>query len=159
MPPPRLTGTKAALDAAEPVERRDGAKENPDLQTTVRTQSREAVSHAQGRIRVAVTRNRREKLTALLHHIDINTLRASFLGLQKFAAPGVDVVVRIRGESGSKPCRSQSSDSHRSVSSAGDTRGPRAVGDLYPDCSGIRHLPMLSTMTRAEADAVCAKWA
>ena len=49
---------KAALAAAEPVERRDGAKENADLQTTVRTQSREAVSHAQGRIRVAVTRNR-----------------------------------------------------------------------------------------------------
>src|SRR6516164_9629044 len=83
---------KAALAAAEPVERRDGAKENADLQTTVRTQSREAVSQAQGRIRVAVTRNRREKLTALLHHIDINTLRASFLGLKKFAVPGVDDV-------------------------------------------------------------------
>ena len=81
---------KAALAAAEPVERRDGAKENADLQTTVRTQGREAVSQAQGRIRVAVTRNRREKLTALLHHIDINTLRASFLGLKKLAAPGVD---------------------------------------------------------------------
>jgi RNA-directed DNA polymerase len=81
---------KAALAAAEPVQRRDGAKENADLQITVRTQSREAVLQAQGRIRVAVTRNRREKLTALLHHIDINTLRASFLGLKKFAAPGVD---------------------------------------------------------------------
>ena len=42
---------KAALAAAEPVERMDGAKENADLQTTVRTQSREAVSQAQGRIR------------------------------------------------------------------------------------------------------------
>jgi RNA-directed DNA polymerase len=81
---------KAALAAAEPVERRDGAKENADLQSTVRTQSREAVSQAQGRIRVAVTRNRKEKLTALLHHIDTNTLRASFLGLKKSAAPGVD---------------------------------------------------------------------
>jgi RNA-directed DNA polymerase len=81
---------KATLAAAELVERRDGAKENADLQTTVRTQSREAVSQAQGRIRVAVTRNRKEKLTALLHHIDTNTLRASFLGLKKSAAPGVD---------------------------------------------------------------------
>ena len=81
---------KAALAAAEPVERRDGAKENADLQTAVRTQSREAVSQAQGRIRVAVTRNRKGKLTALLHHIDTNTLRASFLGLKKSAAPGVD---------------------------------------------------------------------
>ena len=81
---------KAALAAAEPVERRDGAKENADLQTAVRTQSREAVSQAQGRIRAAVTRNREGKLTALLHHIDTNTLRASFLGLKKSAAPGVD---------------------------------------------------------------------
>src|ERR1700751_6416914 len=86
----RKRANKAALAAAEPAERRDGAKENADLQTTVRTQSREAVSQAQARIRVAVTRNRREKLTALLHHIDINTLRASFLGLKKSAAPGVD---------------------------------------------------------------------
>ena|SRR5208282_1829033 len=49
---------KAASAAAEPVERRGGAKENADLQSTVRTQSREAVSQAQARIREAVTRNR-----------------------------------------------------------------------------------------------------
>jgi hypothetical protein len=36
------------------VERRGGAKENADLQSTVRTQSREAVSQAQARIREAV---------------------------------------------------------------------------------------------------------
>ena len=42
--------------AAEPVERRGGAKENADLQSAVRTQSREAVSQAQARIREAVTR-------------------------------------------------------------------------------------------------------
>jgi hypothetical protein len=35
---------KAASAAAEPVERRGGTKENADLQSTVRTQSREAVS-------------------------------------------------------------------------------------------------------------------
>ena len=81
---------EAARAAEEQVEPRGGTKENADQQTTVRTQSREAVSQAQGRIRVAVTRNRKEKLTALLHHIDTNTLRASFLGLKKSAAPGVD---------------------------------------------------------------------
>ncbi len=36
---------KAALAAAEPVEQRGGAKENAELQSTVRTQSRAAVSH------------------------------------------------------------------------------------------------------------------
>ena len=62
------------------------------LQSTVRTQSREAVSQAQVRIREAVTRNKQAKLTALLHHIDINVLRASFLNLKKSAAPGVDAM-------------------------------------------------------------------
>jgi len=38
---------KAASDAAELVERRGGAKENAELQSTVRTQSRVAVSQAQ----------------------------------------------------------------------------------------------------------------
>ena len=50
---------KAASAAAETVERRGGAKENADLQNTVRTQSRAAVSRAQARIREAVARNKR----------------------------------------------------------------------------------------------------
>jgi len=81
---------KAALAAAEPVEQRGGAKENAELQSTVRTQSRAAVSQAQARIREAVIRNRRDKLTALLHHLTVDVLRASFFGLKKSAAPGVD---------------------------------------------------------------------
>ena len=74
---------KAASAAAELVERRGGAKENAELQSTVRTQSREAVSQAQARIREAVTRNRQNKLTALLHHVNIEVLRAGFFGLKK----------------------------------------------------------------------------
>ena len=86
----RKRANKAASVAAEPVERRGGAKENAELQSTVRTQSREAVSRAQARIREAVTRNRQDKLTALLHHVNIEILRAGFFGLKKTAAPGVD---------------------------------------------------------------------
>ena len=86
----RKRANKAALAAAEFVERRGGAKENAELQSTVRTQSREAVSQAQVRIREAVSRNRQGKLTALLHHISVDVLRASFFGLKKSAAPGVD---------------------------------------------------------------------
>ncbi len=68
---------KAALAAAELVERKGGAKENAELQRTVRTQSRAAVSQAQARIREAVIRNRRDRLTALLHHLTVDVLRAS----------------------------------------------------------------------------------
>ena len=59
------------------------AKHGPDA-------ARAAVSNAQTRIRDAVTRNRQGKLTALLHHISIDVLRASFFDLKKSAAPGVD---------------------------------------------------------------------
>src|ERR1700692_4674856 len=86
----RKRANKAASAAAEPVERRGGAKENAELKTTVRTQSRKAVSQAQARIREAVTRNRQDRLTALLNNINIAAVRAGFFGLKKTAAPGVD---------------------------------------------------------------------
>src|ERR1700751_6230245 len=86
----RKRANRAASAAAEHVERRGGAKENAALQSTVRTQSREVVSRAQARIREAVIRNRQDKLTALLHHVNIEILRACFFGLKKTAAPGVD---------------------------------------------------------------------
>src|SRR6266436_2582848 len=71
---------------------RIGKERNAELQSTVRTQSREAVSQAQDRIRGAVTRNKKEKLTALLHHITVDVLRRVFFKLKKRAAPGVDGV-------------------------------------------------------------------
>src|SRR5208337_1072353 len=51
---PRKPVNKAAQAAAEPAEGSGGTERNADLQSTVRTQSRDAVSQAQGRIREAV---------------------------------------------------------------------------------------------------------
>src|SRR5271169_3971615 len=68
---PAKLANKAEQSAAESVEGDDGAKRNAELQSTVRTQSREAVTQAQARIRGAVTRNKKEKLTALSHHLSI----------------------------------------------------------------------------------------
>ena len=65
---PAKPANKAERSAAESVEGDDGTKRNAELQSTVRTQGREAVSQAQDRIREAVNRNKKEKLTALLHH-------------------------------------------------------------------------------------------
>src|SRR3954447_6676909 len=81
---------KAAVAAVAAAERRGGTEENADPQSTVRTRSRAAVSQARARIRGAVTRNRKEKLTALLHHVDVDVLRAGFLSLRRAAAPGGD---------------------------------------------------------------------
>src|ERR1700680_3905737 len=87
---PEVAAKQVNKAASAAVERRGGARENAGQQSTVRTQSRAAVSNAQTRIRDAVTRNRQGKLTALLHHISIDVLRASFFDLKKSAAPGVD---------------------------------------------------------------------
>jgi len=89
---PRKPANKAGCPAAEPVEGRGGTVGNAGEQTTVRTQSRAAVSHAQTRIREAVKRNKQEKLTALHHHLTIDVLRAAFFALKKRAAPGIDEV-------------------------------------------------------------------
>jgi RNA-directed DNA polymerase len=89
---PAKLANKAAQPAAEPVEGRSGADGNAELQSTVRTQSRVAVSQAQDRLREAVNRNGKERLTALLHHLSVDVLRAAFLALKRRAAPGVDAV-------------------------------------------------------------------
>jgi RNA-directed DNA polymerase len=92
---PGKSANKAESSAAESMEGNGGAKRNASPQSTVRTQSRDAVSQAQARIREAVIRNPGEKLTALLHHITVATLRSAFFGLKKDAAVGVDQVTWV----------------------------------------------------------------
>src|SRR6266480_7720494 len=58
-------GEQSGTSRGELVEGSGGTKRNVKLQSTVRTQSREAVSQAQDRIHGAVTRDKKEKLTAL----------------------------------------------------------------------------------------------
>jgi RNA-directed DNA polymerase len=58
------------------------------------------VSQAQARIREAVNRNGKEKLTALLHHVTVDVLRAAFFALKRRAAPGVDAVTWETYEAG-----------------------------------------------------------
>jgi RNA-directed DNA polymerase len=48
------------------------------------------VSHALDRIRQAARHNKKERFTALLHHVNPETLRLAFDALKKDAAPGVD---------------------------------------------------------------------
>ena len=77
--------------SAEAVEGRQRAKGNVDLQSTLRTQSREGVSNARGRIRQAAKTDKGRRFTALLHHVySIETLREAYFGLKRDAAPGVD---------------------------------------------------------------------
>src|SRR5246127_5879145 len=78
------------LAVAEPVERRAETKGNADQQSTCRAQSRVSVSQALDRIRKVAKERKKEKFTALFHHINIDLLEEAFFELKKNATPGVD---------------------------------------------------------------------
>jgi RNA-directed DNA polymerase len=81
---------KAERSAAEPVERRAEAKGNVSQQSTGRAQNRVTVSPALERIRQVAKSRKKEKFTALLHHISIDLLDEAFSALKENAAAGVD---------------------------------------------------------------------
>jgi RNA-directed DNA polymerase len=81
---------KAERSAAELVEPRAGTKGNAGQQSTCRAQSRISVSQALERIRKVARERKKEKFTALLHHISIDLLEQAFFDLKEDAAPGVD---------------------------------------------------------------------
>jgi len=80
----------AEQTAAEPVEPRAGTKGNAGQQSTCRTQSRESVSQALERIRKVARERKKERFTALFHHISVDLLKKAFSELKEDAAPGVD---------------------------------------------------------------------
>src|SRR2546427_5569832 len=81
---------KAEQSVAEPVEPRAEAEGNANQQSTRRAQDRESVSQALERVRQAARQRKKEKFTALLHHINVDLLREAFFALKRDAAPGVD---------------------------------------------------------------------
>jgi len=83
---------KAEQSAAEPGEPRAGTKGNAEQQSTLRTQGRARVTQALDRIRQVAKQRKKEKFTALLHHINVDTLREAFYALRRKAASGVDGV-------------------------------------------------------------------
>ena len=77
--------------AAEEMEGRGLAKGNPREPNAPRTQRRISAQSALERVRQAASRDRKQRFTALLHHIyDLEALRAAYFRLKKEAAPGVD---------------------------------------------------------------------
>jgi RNA-directed DNA polymerase len=84
---------KAGQPAAGPVERRAGTKGNAGQQSTCRTQSRAGVSQELERIRKVARERKKEKFTALFHHISVDLLKKAFSELKKDAAPGVDRLI------------------------------------------------------------------
>jgi len=86
------TNKAGSTSVAEPVERRARAEGTAGRQSTHRTQIRARVSQALDRVRQAAKARKKERFTALLHHVNHDLLRLSFYALKRNAAPGVDGV-------------------------------------------------------------------
>ena len=80
----------AGVHAAEPVEPRAGTKGNADQQSTCRAQDRISVEQALERIRKVARERKKERFTALLHHISVDLLEEVFYELNEDASAGVD---------------------------------------------------------------------
>jgi RNA-directed DNA polymerase len=88
---PRKPPNKAEGPVVEEVEGRGLAKGNSPECNALRTQSRASAPSAFERVRQAAQRNRKQRFTALLHHVyDIERLRTAYFALRRDAAPGVD---------------------------------------------------------------------
>ena len=88
----RKPANNAGRPAAERVERRPGTEGNAGQQSTRRAQNRESVSQALERVRQAAKQRRKERFTALFHHLKSAMLRTAFFALKRDAAAGVDGV-------------------------------------------------------------------
>jgi RNA-directed DNA polymerase len=73
--------------SAEAPEGRRPTKENTEQATAPRTQSRTSASSALLGVREVARREKQIRFTALLHHVTIAQLRASFYALKRAAAP------------------------------------------------------------------------
>ena len=88
----RKPTNEAGRPAEESGERRAGAEGNVAQHNTHRAQNRERVTQGLDRVREAARQRKKERFTALLHHVNPDTLRTAFHALKRKAAPGVDGV-------------------------------------------------------------------
>src|SRR5213594_3136726 len=82
---------KAEEPAAEAAEGRERAKGNSPERNALRTPSRVGAPSALERVRQAAEWDRKQRFTALLHHVyDIERLRTAYHALKRDAAAGID---------------------------------------------------------------------
>ncbi len=77
---------------AESMQPREGTKENTGESPASRTLSRAIVAGGLDRVRQAARGNKKERFTALLHHVTVDLLWQAYHWLKRSAAPGVDGV-------------------------------------------------------------------
>lgn len=89
---PAKLPNNAAQAGAEVVEGRGLAEGNTDSKTRPGRRAGQDVPSALDRVRQAAGRDKQARFTALLHHVDVDRLRAAYRALNPRAAVGVDGV-------------------------------------------------------------------
>jgi RNA-directed DNA polymerase len=89
---PANPSNKAASAAAEAVEGSGLGKENAVSKTRPGHSAGVSATSALDRVRRVAQKDREARFTALLHHVDVDRLRAAYGALKPKAAPGVDGV-------------------------------------------------------------------
>jgi RNA-directed DNA polymerase len=87
---PMKCSNRSGQPLAESMEGRRPAKENIGQATAPRTQSRIGELSDLNGVRKVAREGKRNRFTALLHHVTVGLLRDSFYALKREAAPGVD---------------------------------------------------------------------
>src|SRR5881296_118180 len=88
---PEKLPNKADSHAAEAAEERGRAKGNPPKHDEHWTPSQASLPIGLERVRLAAEQDRKQRFTALLHHIyDVDRLRRAYLEIQRDAAAGID---------------------------------------------------------------------
>src|SRR5215831_11611112 len=88
---PAKSPNQAEGPVAEATEGRELATGNLPERNALRTQGRDSPLSALERVGQAARKDRRQRFTALLHHIyDVERRRAAYLAIKKDAAAGVD---------------------------------------------------------------------
>ena len=86
-----VPGKSRNAPMADAMEERAVAKGNSPERNVPRTQGRAGTPSALERVRQAAQRDRKQRFTALLHHVyDLARLRAAYFALKREAAAGVD---------------------------------------------------------------------
>ena len=134
---PAKLANKSERSAAEPVEGRRPDEGNTHQQTAFRTQGREGcASSALARVRDVASKDRDARFTALLHHVNVDRLRAAYRALSPRAAAGVDEVTwQDYGKDLEENLRGLHARVHRGAYRAKPSRRvyiPKADGRLRP---------------------------
>jgi RNA-directed DNA polymerase len=89
---PEKLSNNAPGGAAEAVEGSGPAKGNTASQTRSGPSAGQSALSGLGRVRRVAATDKEARFTALLHHVDVERLRAAYFALRPKAAPGVDGV-------------------------------------------------------------------